>query len=682
MGGYEIGISGLHAAQNALDVIGNNIANAATEGYHRQEVDLRPKDDAYTGGYMIGQGVDFAGIKRRYDSLLESEILRQESSVSQIDRELDTLRTMESSFAELATPGFSSAMDSFFNSLHDLSAMPSDVNLQNMAVSAAETLAFQLRSAGDKLIKIEDGVYTEAGETVDEINLLAGQIAALNNGIRSSSIAGDDVNNLLDQRSALITQMSGLIGIKTYEKEYNVIDVNVGDTSLVLGSSVMELQIGLVSNSGEYDLAIAPAGTDKYSTDLSGGKLGGLFNLRNSIVRDAGNKLDTLAQTVITQMNRQHAQGVGTTGAFTSLSGWTMTSETLSEFDPPVSDGTITMRITDSSGAVVRQSFSVDASTHTMTDIRNWLGGLTGISNTQTVITSGKLTIQAETGYTFDFLGGAMTSPPAAGVDNTMAGFGGSAEPKVRVWGNYKGTANETYTFTVVTTPAAQTGLTIGSGSMVVEVRNAANNLVTTINVGDGYIGGTPVTIEEGLKMSFDVNGSSAGYLNDGELFRISALADSDTSGVLAAMGMNAFFSGTTAASIAVSDRVKDTPGNIAVYGHAERGDTVEEMTGNENVLAMARMGETAMSGLGAISPKDYYRNLATDIGRQISINEIKHENAFGVWQNLRSQRDGVSGVDLNTEAMRMMVFERMFQSMAKYLNVVNKVNDMVMGIL
>ena len=42
MANYDIAISGLEAAQRALDVIGNNLANAATEGYHCQRINLTP----------------------------------------------------------------------------------------------------------------------------------------------------------------------------------------------------------------------------------------------------------------------------------------------------------------------------------------------------------------------------------------------------------------------------------------------------------------------------------------------------------------------------------------------------------------------------------------------------------------------------------------------------------------
>ncbi len=61
MSDYHIGISGLNAAQQGLNIVGNNIANAATEGYHRQRVELRPADGVQLGGFMIGGGVEVVG---------------------------------------------------------------------------------------------------------------------------------------------------------------------------------------------------------------------------------------------------------------------------------------------------------------------------------------------------------------------------------------------------------------------------------------------------------------------------------------------------------------------------------------------------------------------------------------------------------------------------------------------
>ncbi len=71
MDSFGIGISGLNAAQRAFDIIGNNIANAATEGYHRQRLNLTPGYSSQIGPVILGGGVDIAGITRMIDGFLE-----------------------------------------------------------------------------------------------------------------------------------------------------------------------------------------------------------------------------------------------------------------------------------------------------------------------------------------------------------------------------------------------------------------------------------------------------------------------------------------------------------------------------------------------------------------------------------------------------------------------------------
>ena len=126
MANFSIGLSGLDAAQKALEIIGNNIANAATEGYHRQRVDFSPAYSSQQGSVLLGGGVNVKGITRIIDSLLEQEILRQQSALEQVSQEFGTLRTIENTLGELSTEdgGLNATIDRFFNSLQDLSAHP------------------------------------------------------------------------------------------------------------------------------------------------------------------------------------------------------------------------------------------------------------------------------------------------------------------------------------------------------------------------------------------------------------------------------------------------------------------------------------------------------------------------------------------------------------------------------
>src|SRR4030042_7180565 len=169
MSDYSIGIRGLMAAQKELDVIGNNIANAATEGYHRQRIELSPSVSVREGSIIFGRGVDVKSVARMIDGLLEQEILRQQSSLSQVDRELVTLQTVESVLGELSTEdgGLNAAIDKFFTSLADLSAHPGGVIWQNQLVSDAEAMAGQFRALGDFLTRLETQIGLEAESVGD-----------------------------------------------------------------------------------------------------------------------------------------------------------------------------------------------------------------------------------------------------------------------------------------------------------------------------------------------------------------------------------------------------------------------------------------------------------------------------------------------------------------------------------
>ncbi len=199
MDSFSIGISGLKAAQRAFDIIGNNIANAATPGYHRQRINLTPAYASQVGSVLIGGGVNFEGITRMIDNLLEQEILRQQSSLGQVSSELSALRTVESAFAELSTgAGLNTIIDDFFNALQDLSAHPTDSIWQNQAVSAAETMAGQFRTLGGFLNTLESEIRLEAESIIKQINALTSSIAELNGNIQRMEIVGGQANNLRD----------------------------------------------------------------------------------------------------------------------------------------------------------------------------------------------------------------------------------------------------------------------------------------------------------------------------------------------------------------------------------------------------------------------------------------------------------------------------------------------------
>lgn len=654
MDSFGIGISGLNAAQTAFDIIGNNIANAATEGYHRQRLNLTPTYTSQVGDIYMGGGVDIAGITRMIDSFLQKEIFRQQSSLEQVSQELTMMRTIESSFGELSDGnGFSAALDDFFNALQDLSAHPAETIWQNQALTSAQTLAAKFSTLGQFLTTLESQISLEAENVINEVNLLTGKIAELNHEIKRQEIGGGQANNLRDQRDRYISELSKLINVETESREYGVADISTNGIPLVVGASVFELEVGKDEN---LRIGITVAGESNYNIDIQGGRFGALISLKNDLIHDIHNNLDSLANAIIRQINQYHVQGIGSEGSFTELTGWSMASENLADFNPPLSDGSIYIRVSNTStGAVTRTEIPIDASADSFTTIATALTAIPGLNAS---VYDSKLHIQAETGYKFDFLPCALPTP-------TNSDFtGATSPPAISVSGTYTGTVNQTFTFTVSGTGS------VGNDTLEITVTDGDGETVTTLNVGSGYAAGDKLDIGNGIKIAL-----STGDLSDGNTFGVDAFADTDTSGLLAAAGINTFFSGSNASNMAVCQEISAEPGRIAT---AQREDAAD----NNNVLRMFALKDRALSDLDSLTPGEYYRQLITDIGQQISVKQTNQENVQTLVLNLTNQQSEISGVNINDEAAQLLIFEQMFKAMAKYLSTLQSSLSTIMEII
>ncbi|MHC4863777.1 MAG: flagellar hook-associated protein FlgK [Planctomycetota bacterium] len=655
MQNFYIGLSGLDAALRALDVVGNNIANATTEGYHRQRVDLTPAYSSQIGAVLLGGGVEIAGITRMIDTLLEREILRQQSSLEQTSQELHTLRTVENAFGELSTgTGLNALMDNFFSALKELSAHPGEAIWQNQVVSAAEAMATQFRALGEYFTDLETQIALEVNNIVEQINTLTSQIAECNSNIERMEISGAVPNNLCDRRDEYITKLSQYVSVETVSRDYGVIDVAVGGIPVVVGSLATELEAGL-NNSGA--LGITVKGASNYSAAIQGGRLGGLLSLKNDILVDIHGDLDDLAAALIEQINQYHGEGVGSAGSFTTLTGRPMASETLADFDPPVSNGSIYIRLTNTStGAVTRNEITIDTSTDTLTTIATDISAITGLSAS---VNASKLSITADAGYEFDFLPAVLATPTASTLT-------GGSPPTISVSGIYSGTANDTFRFTV-----SGAG-TVGNGTLQLEVRDGggAGGVVATVNIGAGYAAGDLIEVGNGIRIAV-----GTGDFGGGDNFDVDAFADADTTGVLSAIGINTFFSGNNASDIAVCSEIAAAPGRIATALGPDKTD-------NANALRLAALEDQTVSTLNSVTPGEFYRLMVTDIGQDLSLRQIREDNVEAILLNLTNQQAEVSGVDINEEAAQMLVFEKAFQAMAKYLNTVRLSMEAIMEII
>jgi flagellar hook-associated protein FlgK len=188
--------------------------------------------------------------------------------------------------------------------------------------------------------------------------------------------------------------------------------------------------------------------------------------------------------------------------------------------------------------------------------------------------------------------------------------------------------------------------------------------------VGSGYAAGDILDVGNGIKISL-----SPGSLNAGETFDVDAFSCTDTSGLLAEIGINTFLSGINASNMAVCPDIDSTPGRLASALGAG-------MTDNTNALRMNNLRNQAISSLNSMSPGEFYRQIVTDVGQELFVKGVRKDNIESTVQNLSNQQGDLSGVNINDESARILAFEQMFHAMSKYMSTIHSSLKTIMDLL
>ncbi len=652
MQGHSIAINGLTVARQSLEVVGNNLANAATEGYHRQEAMVAPLSGDPLARIPIGYGAEVTQIRRAADLLLETQIWNHRPELGQTEEELATLEALESVLGDMTTGGLATALGDFFQALQTLASAPGNVAFRTRVVEAADRLALEFRTLGSAIDELRGQVVHEAQETVTRLNELAAQIAEMNLTLQDLRSRNAVDGNLLDRRDQAVADLAELASLRVLDDGEGAYSVYAWGTPVVFKGHVTELE---VAYAGEAALGVSVAGADYYDTEAQGGRLGALVALANDYIPQIQGRLDALARAVIQAVNRCHVEGLGSTGPMRELTGWAVSAEPLGEWALPVSAGDIHVRITDTTTGEVRryQVTVADPATETVADL---VAKFDAVPHLSATLTQGGVHLSAEGGYTFDFLPAVLPEPTTSTLTGTAtATLGG-------VW---RGEANDVLTATVV--GGGEVGVTEG---LALEVRSAAGDLLRTVNLGAGYEAGEAVTLADGVTVAF-----TRGTLNAGEGFTVEVLAHSDTTGFLAAAGLGALFAGTGAGTMDVVDRVRTDPTLLA-------GALGTDGLDNLNLLRMAEVAETPLDDLDGQTPDEVVRETVSTVGHWVAFRSERREGLENLLEELLRRRESACGVDINEEAANVLVLERMFQGMAKYLAAIDRAQETLMDLV
>src|SRR5487761_1315464 len=312
----------LAADQSALDVTANNVANANTAGYTREVPIFQANDSVTINGIPYGQGVQMTTAQSQRSLVLDAAVQQQTQAQQASNSEATALTQVENIFNQVTTSTSSSGVNSlgdqvnnFFNSLSQLSATPSSVSLRESVLTAAGEMTSAFNSAASQLNQQTSSLNTQVQGVVQQINPLLTSIAQLNQQISTSSPTAD-AGQLQDQRQYDLQQLSQYIGVNVIKTEDNGMTVTTtGGALLVSKNQAFQLTTGNVG--GNLDVfTSAPGGaTDITSEQINGGgQLAGLLATRNQDIPAIQNQIDTLANSVATQLNTIQTGGAELNG--------------------------------------------------------------------------------------------------------------------------------------------------------------------------------------------------------------------------------------------------------------------------------------------------------------------------------------------------------------------------------
>lgn len=297
--------TGLQAAQAALDITSQNISSSGVEGYSRQRVEQQGVAVGTSSWYLApSAGVTVTGYERLRDGLLDRRYYDQACYSADADTRASILKQVEVSFAEPSDHGLQSLMDNFFSSWQAAANNPTSTPARTAVIDSASSLAQGFNQVDRAFQTTLTQISGEQSLHRDEIVKATDQIVDLTKQIRETILHKGSPNNLLDERDKLIDKLAGLGDISVTKYDDGNIDLSFAANPLV-------------QTTGGVPVASYP--TVSQLNNASSGTMYALNDLATNVIPGLQDKLDSIAQSLVTLVNGQHSTGYGLDGVTTGL---------------------------------------------------------------------------------------------------------------------------------------------------------------------------------------------------------------------------------------------------------------------------------------------------------------------------------------------------------------------------
>jgi flagellar hook-associated protein 1 FlgK len=315
--GLDIATRSLRAQQMLVDVANQNIANANTPGYSRQEAVVKEtlpypipvfRQSGEAG--QLGTGVEVKEINRSRDLFADYQYRNQVAAQGNWDAQSSGLKQIEAVVNEPSTSGLSTLMTRYWQAWQEVGNSPSDVSVRANLLEQGKALAESFQSTVHQFQQQQRDVDNQVSLTVDDVNNYAKQIANLNTQISQVETGGMKANDLRDQRDLLLDKLSSLVNITSVESSEGSVNVYVAGHQLVDRS--VAHTVGL-DRSGVFAQVVWADGTNTPLVPADG-RLAGLMHSRDVDIQGRIDSINVLASRIIQSVNAVHSAGVGIDG--------------------------------------------------------------------------------------------------------------------------------------------------------------------------------------------------------------------------------------------------------------------------------------------------------------------------------------------------------------------------------
>jgi flagellar hook-associated protein 1 FlgK len=618
-----IGSSALLAYRSALNVVGQNVANANTAGYSRQRIDLAARTLS-GGGIVTGSGVQVHSVQRLSDQFVFGRMVSQDSSLARISTFSSQAASVDSWLSGTST-GLSSSLQNFFDSVNSLSSSSSSSAARQVVLSGASALASRFNELQSNFNATDSDIDARLSDSVSQINVLARQVATLNERIAQATAAnaGAAPNDLMDQRDTTLRALANQVGISTTTAEDGSINVTLGSgQALVLGSRASTMNLTADAYGRPRELTLASGGAPvTVTSQISGGTIGGLLDFRREVLDPAMNQLGTIATALSSAINAQHAEGMDQYG---QMGGNLFTVPT----------GTTTPARTNTGSATVAA---------TIGDV-------------------GALTSQD---YTLSYDGSSWKiSDAATGASIAMTGSGTADDPL---------TANGVK---LVLTGTAQAG----DRFLVQPTRNAAAQIKLAITDPARIAAASPLRTSAGASNS---GLSSLGAIDITDAGNANLL----TSTTVAFTSATEYtINGSGSYTLPADGKIAINGWSTTVSGVPAAGDnfTLSQNDGssgdNSNALSLAAVANQGLLAGGRNTLSAANSALVSSVGSQASQASTQLDAANALSTQTQAERDSVAGVNLDEEAADLIRFQQAYQAAAQIVSTANTLFDSLLS--